>query len=124
MEENEDPPDERGRGEVSPLLAEDEFYLALAARTRRRVLGYLLERDRATVDELAEVLSGWETTPGAPVASDTYPQYHIALHHIHLPHLADVGLVTYDRQEGHVSPANLDDPIGEIVRWSLEAEGG
>lgn len=106
------------------LFADDEFYSALASRTRRRALAYLLERGEFTVDELSEALCGWEAAPGEPVSSDRYREHRIVLDHKHLPRLVDAGLVTYDRSDGRVAPTDLDERIGDLVRLSLEAERG
>ena len=47
-----------------PRLADDQFYRALAATHRRRLLYHLLDETEGTVAEIATVLGGWEATTG------------------------------------------------------------
>ena len=108
--------------EEESLLARDAFYRALAVRSRRRVLGYLLEENESTIDELAEVPCGWETESGTMTSPERYDQLQQELYHTHLPVLADARLVSYDSEEGHVSVRELSEPVQDLVRRSLAAE--
>lgn len=115
--------DRMSEGESPPRLAEDQFYLALAAPQRRRLLYYLLAEQESTVEELTTVLSGWNaTTTGTMHTSSDWSELRVALVHNHLPRLADVGLIDYDPQDASVQLASLHPQVADIVRQSIEAE--
>lgn len=126
MGEPRDDPDRRNRAAEEPLpsrLATDQFYSALSASHRRRLLYYLSNAEESTVEELASVLSGWEVTrTGTMHTAADRSAIHIQLHHNHLPRLADAGLVDYDADAGTVRLAPLDPRVTEIIRQSVEAE--
>lgn len=120
-----DPKDalEEARAPGEPgLLATDEFYRALADESRRRVVACLLDREESTVDELAELLCGWEATDGTMVSPDRYEEIRIELYHNHLPCLDDAGLVSYDRSAGVVEPEPIPKLVERLVRHSVGAE--
>ncbi|WP_433629220.1 DUF7344 domain-containing protein [Halomicrococcus sp. NG-SE-24] len=86
-----------GEGHHEPgedTLSTTELHDVLISEDRRRVLHFFLERDKrmATADELANYLAapdgGFEESEQAKVA----------LHHAHLPKLADTGIIEYDPQ--------------------------
>jgi len=69
---------------------------ALAERDRRIVLYFLRERGSASIETLADLVTGWtEAGPGPNGAVDR-DDVRIALHHVHLPALDAAGLVEYD----------------------------
>ncbi|WP_114578386.1 ArsR family transcriptional regulator [Saliphagus sp. LR7] len=110
-------------GESPPRLAEDQFYVALAALERRRLLYYLLAEQESSVEELATVLSGWNTTTtGTMHTAADWSEHRINLVHNHLPRLAEAGLIDYDPQGGAVQLVSLHPHIADIVRQSIEAE--
>ncbi|WP_224332990.1 DUF7344 domain-containing protein [Haloprofundus halobius] len=79
---------------------------ALSDQQCRRLLGYLHEKDGDIVSlgELTEYLAGGEADSIEEFGTDNVA---ISLHHIHLPKLANIGLVEYDtrnrtvRYRGH-----------------------
>jgi DNA-binding transcriptional ArsR family regulator len=80
--------------ERSPSI--DSLFDALSDRRRRVVVRYLIDRtDRtAHVETLAaELCRAASADPGA---------FEATLRHVHLPKLADVGLVAYDESDGTV----------------------
>lgn len=114
---------DRGHGESR--LADDQLYRVLAARTRRRLLYYQLEAEESTVDELAEVLVGWEADEtGGMGTTDDYKQLVTRLRHAHLPALADAGFVQYDDATGRVTLGEIDDSISDLIERSIAAEKG
>ena len=116
---------ERGErtGRRAPGLEDDRLYRALASRPRRRLLYYLSDIERATVDELADVLVGWETSQRGGMATEAArDRTETELRHSHLPTLADAGLVTYDRQTGRVECAPLDTAVSDLLTRSVAAE--
>lgn len=103
-------------------LADDEFYRALGATARRRVLYVLANSEASTVDDLATILSGWTaTTTGTMVGSDDRAEIALRLRHNHLPRLAEAGLVDYDPEAGTVQLAALHPRVTELVRDSIAA---
>ncbi|MEF8785073.1 MAG: transcriptional regulator [Haloarculaceae archaeon] len=106
-------------------LADDRLYRSLAARPRRRLLYYLLDADEATVEELAEVLVGWEATESGGMATTAeYEQMLTALRHSHLPALEDANLVTYDPDDGTVTTGEMADGVRDLLERSIAAENG
>lgn len=111
--------DHRRTGEeaLRDVPAPDALYRSLASSERRRVLYVLLERQHASVDELADVLSGWKaTTEGGVVGAETRRRLYTALHHTHLPQLSEAGVVTYDAGDRTVSLASLPETAAEAIR--------
>ncbi|MEF8808196.1 DUF7344 domain-containing protein [Natronomonas sp.] len=107
----------------APRLSDDRLYRALASTQRRRLLCFLLEAGETTVDELATVLTGWTAAEqGAMGTKEDREQLRMALRHIHLPLLADVGLVTYDRESGTVDIEALAPAVSELIRESVDRE--
>ena len=84
-------------------LTESERYWLLSDE-RRRALLEILDDGPAPLhrDELASALA--EREAGGAVAADEHRAVVVALHHNHLPRLADLGLVDYDRASGLVEP--------------------
>lgn len=119
-------PDQRNHvdaEDLTPRLAESQFYQALTSPHRRRLLFYLLENKESTVEELASVLSGWEaTTTGTMQTSADRSAIRFQLLHNHLPRLADAGLIEYDAQAGTVQREPLHRRVTAIIRQSVEAE--
>ncbi|RLM56853.1 ArsR family transcriptional regulator [Halobellus sp. Atlit-31R] len=104
-------------------MADDDFYRALASGRRRRLLAILFDDSESTVDELANVLTGWETTEAGTMATlDDRDRIAVELRHVHLPVLDDVGLVTYDTQTGAVRLDDVDDVVSGLISRSIEAE--
>jgi DNA-binding transcriptional ArsR family regulator len=122
MIDGENPEPESRGGDGQTVAADDEFYAALSATPRRRVLGYLLEHEECSVEELADGLCGWETVTETVVSPERRREVHIALYHVHLPVLSDADLVTYDPEEGHVSIGDLSPSARDLVRRGIEAE--
>ncbi len=69
----------------------------LAHPLRHRIVSILLDRDTIQRDELAAVLAADETLP-----RDDSERTEIALHHDHLPRLADKLLIEYDQRNGDI----------------------
>ncbi|WP_312909593.1 DUF7344 domain-containing protein [Natronosalvus caseinilyticus] len=75
----------------------------LANPRRRRLLTTLTERGQDTVEGLAEAVARRECLPDdAEDRRRARRDVHVSLVHVHLPMLADHGLVEYDRGEGDV----------------------
>lgn len=101
-ESTTDPPNQRSE---PPRLTESERHRLLSDERRRTVLDVLDGRSAPLhFEELASVVAEREAAGGA-VAADARREVVVALHHNHLPRLADFGLVGYDRASGLVEPA-------------------
>ncbi|WP_418286026.1 DUF7344 domain-containing protein [Halorubrum sp. DTA46] len=65
---------------------------------RRYVLYYLRTHSEVVaIDTLTAMLANELEDPSATAANDTTERIEIALHHMHLPKLADAGLITFAR---------------------------
>jgi hypothetical protein len=122
-------PRERPKSAVSdaagggPGLADDALYHALATRERRRTLYVLLDRGECETAELATVLTGWDASETEPmVGPDDRRAVLTRLHHVDLPLLADVGLITHDADDGIVRLERIDPSVADLVVDSIEAE--
>lgn len=80
---------------------QDSLFQCLAQRRRRVVLRYLLDSgDRSvTVGELAIAVIDAESPSSSPDPESVA----ITLDHVHLPLLADTGLINYERDQGIVT---------------------
>lgn len=108
---------------LSPRLAEDQFYQALASTQRRRLLYCLVENGENTVGDLASVLSGWEVTAtGTMYTQSDRSAIVLQLLHNHLPRLDDADLIAYDADAKTVQLEPLHPRVREIIRQSVEAE--
>lgn len=90
---------------VSRLLAEEE---------RHQVIKYLAEQEQVFVDEIvAEVAErGVENK-----------EFHTRLVHIHLPKLADVGIISYNPSQDLVHPLDVDRVAGclDVLEEQLQS---
>ena len=108
---------------AAPWLADDQFYRALASARRRRLLSFVIEHSESTVDELATVLAGWETTEtGAMATAEDHDRITLELVHSHLPMLEDLGLVEYDADTEVVRVEDVDAVVEDLITRSIEAE--
>lgn len=81
-------------------LTATEIFPLLANNRRRNLLHYLAGRaGSVSIGELAEQLAIWEDAP-------TYDQYErilTSLYHIHLPKLAEAGIIDYEIEQETVT---------------------
>lgn len=102
----------------------DEVFEVLRAPERRFVLYFLLEHPTVSVDELADVVTGWEGAGTHGMATrDDRERVRADLLHRHLPKLSGAGMVEYDRGTGTVR-STLRSPVeNRLVRWAYRREG-
>lgn len=84
----------------------DRTFRLLADDERRTLLGLLLDEGTSTVDSLRDC-----------IADDDEDTRHadIRLHHIHLPKLADAGLVDHDADEALVTPTTQGRDVAATI---------
>lgn len=85
---------------------------------RRYVVSYLLDRETAGLDELADVVTGWTTARDDGVASSTErDRLRIQLYHVHLPSLAAVDVLEFDSEERTVRLDESTERLRALLRW-------
>lgn len=108
-----------GKEAAPAVFASDEFYRALTAAPRRRILFHLLEHEQSTIEELADLLYGWELRTDE---HSTYDGVRAQLYHTHLPRLAASDLVAFDSETGHVECLDVPEAVRILVHKSIAAE--
>ncbi|SDR34952.1 DUF7344 domain-containing protein [Natronobacterium texcoconense] len=96
----------------------DTIYSVLADTQRRYALQYLLAHSEPVsvhqlANELAELESG--TTVGS-VSTDQRQEIYLRLKHVHLPLLADTGIVEWDRESERITLSSLLDHLSVSIR--------
>lgn len=94
---------------ATDLSLDDAPVDVLTDRRRRRVLACLRERDApmALADLARDVAARASNASPADVSVDRARRVRIDLYHVHLPKLADAGLVAFDADERTVRPTEL-----------------
>lgn len=100
----------------------DQLFRVLANTTRRRTMWLLLEDRRTTIEELADTLVGWWAMENAVVGPEDREQIAMELFHVHLPMLAESGLLTYDADDGEIRLSTLSEPVRDVIRLSYRYE--
>lgn len=102
---------------------DDRIYRALA-NTRRRYTLYVLEEwGRVSVDELADILTGWIHSGEYRMATvGEREQLTVELREIHIPALKDAGLVRYDDKKGILVLAEVSQPVAQLIDWAQRNE--
>lgn len=122
MKPGEDPQPDAQTSGPPERFAENQFYHALSMQTRRRILAHLLACEQRTVEELVDVLCGWEVATSPMVDSTRAEQLRIELVHHHLPLLEEASLLRWDRASGEVTIEPLSRPVEQLIQQSIEAE--
>ncbi len=122
MRPDDDQQSDPRTGEIPERFADDQFYQALAERRRRRILAHLLSCKRCPVEELVDVLCGWEAATSRTVDSSQAERLRIELTHHHLPLLEEAELLSYDRDADEVTVESLSESVEQLIRRSVEAE--
>lgn len=99
-------------------IAVGDVVEVLSAPIPRYTVRYLLEAETATLEELADVVTGWENADTGAVASKTdRDRLRIDLYHVHLPRLDAMDVVAFDPTEKTASLAAAPDTIEPILEW-------
>ncbi|MCU4741761.1 hypothetical protein OB955_17670 [Halobacteria archaeon AArc-m2/3/4] len=101
----------------------DDVFTAMQHRDRRYTLYFLLEHDGTSVDELADVVTGW-THVGeyGMVGRADWTRVYTALLHQHLPMMESAGLLVFDREGGVIDRTEWSPSLVRIVRLAHNAE--
>ncbi|WP_232686894.1 DUF7344 domain-containing protein [Halobacterium zhouii] len=87
-------------------LSDTERYRLLSAKRRRIVCGVLADADGPVrFERLAEAVATREAAPDGREEADDVA---VALHHVHLPRLAEVGVIEYDPETKQVGTDQTD----------------
>lgn len=99
---------------MSNELHGSRAFEALANRYRRQLLLAMLEANPLDDDELdpLSLLKQRETTADLEVTQ-------IRLHHVHLPKLADMGFIEWDRESGDLSKGPNWEEIAPLLQLIL-----
>lgn len=93
-------------------LSLDVAFDILADSQRRAVLTYLLQFERrADLEELADHVIDTDAT-------DTDGHRGATLHHLHLPKLADAGLITYDGEQQTAVATDSIQHLRPYLEWA------
>jgi DNA-binding transcriptional ArsR family regulator len=99
------------------------LFRALAHPYRRVVLYYLDEHGEASLTTLVDCVTGWiQSGPGSSAAAVDHEAVRLQLHHVHLPTLAETGLVTYDREGDSVAFEGVSSTTAELLGDALRAD--
>lgn len=104
------------RGHTSRL------FTVLSHRYRRIVLYYLREHETASVDDLADLVTGSVESGAGPDAAVDRDTVRLELHHVHLPSLDSSSLVSYDQRSGQVALADVTESAAEVIDAAREAD--
>lgn len=82
----------------------DQVFGILKNKRRRYVLKYLSAAgDEITLSELAEQIAAWECDKEvAQITSQERKRVYVGLYQCHLPKMADVSAITYNKQRGNI----------------------
>lgn len=96
-----------------PDVNSDELFDVLSNARRRFVIACLREHGApmALADVAAELATWESTTPSAQIPEDRVTSRYIALHHVHVPKMADTGVIEYDRDSNTVALTDIGDEI-------------
>lgn len=118
---SDDAPDVLAR--ILSADVDEDVLRALGTREQRYTLYHLLDHERVTLSELADVLAGWMATTERRVTTDVdRSSLRVALYHNHLPRLESAGLVDFDAAASVVDRSPLSADERELVEAAYLAE--
>lgn len=105
----------------SESLSQGVIYDILSSPRRRFVLYYLREHGgEATVSELADEVAAWENDLAVDALSDKQrKRAYVSLYQTHIPKLAEVGIIDYDKDSGLV---RMTDRANRVNRYLVAEE--
>lgn len=128
---------ERARQGGSDDRSMDVIFDALSDRHRRHILVSLLEHGQEiALSELAEEIAARDTGPPrsevpphasrtrTEVPEDRVQQLATSLYHVHIPKLADAGVLEYDPDRGIVRPTESTRQIQHVLEITEPLSSG
>lgn len=111
-----------GVPDTEPLVP-DEIFEILSNHRRRMVLYYLREHgNTATVKELAQEIAAMENEVAVEdVTSEQRKRVYVSLYQTHLPMMADLNVIKYDKEAGNVSLAEHTKNIDKHLSSDTES---
>ncbi|MDS0473529.1 hypothetical protein [Natrinema sp. 1APR25-10V2] len=106
-------------------ITEFDTVLRLCQEQHRRIILATLahEKRSVTVTDLTKtILKHNHHTPPAEVPEEEAKQIRLALHHVHLPKLADHSLVNYDQEQQLVEPTPQFDQLEPQLSTIIDAD--
>lgn len=101
----------------------DEVLSLVSESRRRQTLYCLLSNRTLDIDTIATQIAAWENNESiASVSKQAEESIKIALHHNHLPKLAEVGIIEYDGRSGDIVSGEGFDEIASTVEQLRENE--
>lgn len=98
-------------------LALDTIFDLLSHRYRRKVVDLLTTHDQGlTMNDIRNKVAEQEQDANiTDISSEWVEQLHLMLHHVHLPKLADAGVVHYDHEQQLVEPTQKLDLLDQYL---------
>ena len=97
----------------------NRFFEALADDRRRRILIHLQEKGTVSLQDLARFLADQEEIDHY---SEAFKRLQVDLVHLHLPKLADHGLLVFDKRTNAVSSESLPTAVEQILALAANLE--
>lgn len=97
----------------------DRFFDALADTRRRYTLIYLQDREKAFLQALARYVAEQE---GVETRDEEFERIQVDLLHLHLPKLADHGLISFDSRTNTARREPLPEAVEEILELTADLE--
>lgn len=108
---------------VSNTVELGETFDVLAHPYRRHVLYYLrTHSEEVAIDTLTAMLANELAGPSATGRSDSTGDIEVALHHTHLPKLADAGLITFAQDKQSIELDGMNGH-GQFVDEAARIDG-
>lgn len=107
---------ERATGGEEESVALDTVFRLLASERRRQVISYLGgSPGGVSLDELADGIASTAEGSAETVSDDRRRLLRAELHHVHLPMLAEAGVLDYDRRHELVGVTTWPQPLADYL---------
>ena len=113
--------DEWVEGLLDALAGEDEqtldqVFRLLSDRYVRQTLFYLSSNPTTTLDELADVIAGWEATAQETIVTPVdRDRIRIRLYHVILPRLDEAGYIHFDITDHAIERTSVPSPVSTVL---------